>query len=227
MAQFSRYYTYVAPLLQTEKNQAYTMLVLSFFAIAFFGFFAIRPTILTIVSLQREISDAEKTDQALAQKMKQLAQAQDTLLRLSPKKAVIDQALPPNPNVSSIVRLLEAQAQKAGVTMGSMQFRSIVLNGEEAVSATNSSQVQAATTEVTTEGTPNAQKTAVQESVTVTPIKVTFNTNGTEAQVSNLLHQLTTTRRLITVDSVHIIAKTKDIAPTTEISLTTYQMNQQ
>ena len=54
---YKRYYLSMEPVLTKPVNQAYTAIIFSFLAVSLFGWYAIRPTVQTIVTLKREIAD--------------------------------------------------------------------------------------------------------------------------------------------------------------------------
>lgn len=220
---FSRYYTYIEPLMRNEKQKAYGMLVLSLFAIAFFGIFAIRPTILTIVSLQREITETKQLDNKLSQKMKALSQAQEVLNRLSVKQPLVREALPPNPNVAQLLRTFENQASQTKVSLGSVQFRSVELNGEE-ISTASGAATLAAQTDVSapTQTAPAAAPAAPS----LNTLKIQFTVTGTPATIYDFLHRLTITRRIVVVDEVRLASKEQAAPTTADISVRAFQMLQ-
>ncbi len=62
-------YLKMLPDMRKQKNRDYTMLVLTFFAAAFFGFFAINPTLSTITRLQKELDDSKFVNISLETKI--------------------------------------------------------------------------------------------------------------------------------------------------------------
>lgn len=212
MAQLARYRTYLEPAFKTPKTKAYTMLVLSLFAIAFFGLFAIRPTVVTIISLQKEIKQSREVDDKLAKKIDDLHTAEEVLSRVSPKKGLVLQAIPPNPNIALLLRGIEARAQMSGVTLGAMQVRSLNLEGEEARSqATASAQLS----------DEEVQKIALSGKP-LNEIKISLNLTGTEQAIMSFLHELAQYRRIITMDQIRFAATEKSGGFTVELGITAY-----
>lgn len=76
------------------KMQAYTMLILSLFTVAFFGFFALRPTLTTIAQLKRQIEDNREIDKRLSDKINQLVAAQAEYETIAPFVPKLKSALP-------------------------------------------------------------------------------------------------------------------------------------
>lgn len=57
-------YLQLLPNLKGEKTQKFTTLILTFFALSFFGLLAINPTISTISELNKELEDNKFVDQS-------------------------------------------------------------------------------------------------------------------------------------------------------------------
>src|SRR3990167_7353762 len=98
---YNRYYTWIGPLLKKPQTRAYTFLILSIFTVAFFVFFAIRPTINTIIGLRKQIEDDQIVDTKLQDKINALSQIQAELDVLQPDLPLIDTALPTKSEVVS------------------------------------------------------------------------------------------------------------------------------
>lgn len=82
-------------------------LFLSVAAVLFFAVFAIRPTLLTMSDLIKEIEDKRKLDQQLTQKIAALSSAQGEYLRVQNQLSVLDDALPDDPRLMEVIKTLE------------------------------------------------------------------------------------------------------------------------
>lgn len=131
---FSRYYTALEPLFARPEVRAYTMLVLSLFTISFFGYFAIRPTLTTIATLRRQITDARFVDQKLQEKINALSLAQIEYEAISPDLGLILTALPRETKFPPFVKSLEKIATESGATIVNLSFQTINLSTPEATS---------------------------------------------------------------------------------------------
>ncbi len=129
---FNRYYSNVEPLLTHPTVQAYTMLVLSFFTMSFFGYFAIRPTLTTISTLQRQITDARYVDQKLQEKINALTQASNAYQAIKPDLNLVYTALPKENQFAPFVKGLERLATESGTTISSLNFDSVNLSSTQA-----------------------------------------------------------------------------------------------
>lgn len=132
---FSRYYTSLEPLWTRPAIRAYTMLILSFFTMAFFGYFAIRPTMTTISALRRQISDAKFVDQQLQNKINALSQVQVAYEAIKPDLPVVMTALPRQPQFPSFVKSLEKISSESNATVVSLRFQSVSLSPSEATAS--------------------------------------------------------------------------------------------
>jgi len=82
-------------------------LLISISVIVFFAVFAIRPTLLTMSDLIKEIEDKRKLDQAFNQKIAALSSAQNEYLTLQDRVTVLDEAIPSRPNLVESIKILE------------------------------------------------------------------------------------------------------------------------
>lgn len=128
---YKRYYRDLSPLMKTPVARAYTMLILSLLAMSVFGFFAIRPTIRTIVGLNKEIRDARTTDKALQEKINQLSDAQQEYTKVQKDMPIILASLPSDSGFSSLLKQIEAMAKQTGASVSGIQFQDVALYGSK------------------------------------------------------------------------------------------------
>ncbi len=132
---FSRYYSHLEPLFERPTVKAYTMLVLSLLTMAFFGYFAIRPTLMTISTLQRQIADSHFVDQKLQEKINALTQASTAYQAIKPDLGIVYGALPRENQFAPFVKGLEKIATESGTTIESLSFDSVDLSSAQASSS--------------------------------------------------------------------------------------------
>lgn len=111
----------MAEFLKKEEFKAYTMAVLSFFALSFFTLFAIKPTLSTLFSLRRQIADASQVDKKLEEKINLLLQGQEEYQKNEESLFLVDEALPKEPQFISLVRKIEKIAEEEEVVISSLQ----------------------------------------------------------------------------------------------------------
>lgn len=129
-----RYYKTVLPLLKKPEVAAYTMLVLSFFTIAVFGAFAIRPTITTIVQLRKKIEDQTAVYNAMQNKVQQLRVAEVEYASLQSDLPTIFQALPKKPESATLLGKVNRALVDTSVDLVVLQFASFPISTESATS---------------------------------------------------------------------------------------------
>jgi Tfp pilus assembly protein PilO len=119
------YYKTIIPLFEEPKVGGYTMLILSLFTIAFFGAFAIKPTLVTIVQLKKSIEDNTVVDKALAGKINQLRVAYTAYSQIRSELNTIFTSLPNKPETASLVGKLNRLFADNSTNVVSLQFESI------------------------------------------------------------------------------------------------------
>lgn len=95
-------------------------LFLSICAIVFFAAFAIRPTLLTMSDLIKEIEDKRTLDTQLRQKITALGAAQTDFLAVESRVGVLDEALPRGVNMTYTLKVIEKIASDQGLAISNM-----------------------------------------------------------------------------------------------------------
>lgn len=114
-------------------------LFLTIGAVIFFAVFAIRPTLLTMSGLIKEIEDKEKLDQQLTQKVAALATAQTEYLQLQGRLPILDKVIPNQPDIVTALKIIELQASEQGLLVLSVN---VVELPDETVATRESSQLE-------------------------------------------------------------------------------------
>ncbi len=168
------------------------------FIIAFFIFFALRPTLTTIISLQKDIQDSRQTLQQLDAKVSSLQRAATILTALKPSLSYIDASIPTTdagyiPFTSSI----EILAAQSGATLVNDNIGETLLF----------SQIVSPFTLAKTES--------------VVSMPVTIQVAGSYGQTSTFLTSLLSLDRIVTITSVTFShqAITKDSTATVTLSI--------
>lgn len=131
VSRYRRYTKSVDSLVAKPKNRAYTTVVFSILAIALLAWYAIRPTINTILHLRREIRDKQVVNQQMEEKIVNLIQAQSTYRTIEPKLSLLDTALPVDPQILSLASQLRNLTSTNGVVLSSLTAGSTPLITEE------------------------------------------------------------------------------------------------
>lgn len=122
------YQKYLRELYEKKQTRVYSGIILTLTTISFFALFALRPTILTITGLVAEIGQKEETIRRLDVKIRQLSQAQAAYAQLAPRLYLIDEALPTDTNLYSLMNNLEMAAARNEVSFLTLSFGEIGLD---------------------------------------------------------------------------------------------------
>lgn len=204
--QYQRYFTSITALYQKKQYRVYASLILSLFAIAFFAFFAIRPTVVTIASLVKEIEDKEIVAQKLEEKINALSKARSEYANISADLPLIEDALPQKTKPSLFVRQVETLASQNGVALQSIQIGQAPLLGEK-------------------EKTSPGSEVKIKEPG-LSPIKFNFSVSGGYQSLKSFLKDLEALRRLVTFSSFVFKVEQKGTSLTLSVSGEIYYLVQ-
>lgn len=183
---FGRYYTSLGPWFKKPEVRAYTFLILSFFACAFFLFFAIRPTLNTIINLRKQIADSETVNKKLTVKINALSQIQAEYEIIKPNLLVVSQSLPAVADIAGLVQQVEKITKDNQASLSAVQFGEVDLSGGNS-------------------------KTSGQEGV---PVTFQITTGGDYNQLLSLIKKITRLPRIITTETVSINSKIPSLVAT-------------
>lgn len=160
---------------QKPVAQVSSQLVFSIIAVIIFAVFAIRPTLLTMSDLIKELNDKQALSQALTQKVAALSSAQSEYQAAQDRLPILDEAIPPTPRFGEAIAIVEKIASNNSLLIDSIQAKAVPREDSTATSS--------------------AQKTRVS-----TPIVVTVQ--GDYPTIRNFVTGIQSTRRLLVIDSV-------------------------
>ena len=115
----------LANLYKKPAAQVSMALILTIFAIIFFGIFAIRPTLATIVELNKRIDDQKIVVEKLEKKATALATAQSEYLLIEEKIPLIDAAIPKTQSLDTLLTQIEGIAATLNAPIDSIQVDEI------------------------------------------------------------------------------------------------------
>jgi Tfp pilus assembly protein PilO len=124
---YKRYYTFIPSLLKQKRIRSYLYVILTFFTSAFFAVTAIKPTINTIIGLNRKIADGQEVDRVLKEKIIALSKGQQLMSEISGDLPIIEEAMPAKPNLDLLVKQVENLASASSVTFTSLTFNNLQL----------------------------------------------------------------------------------------------------
>lgn len=177
---FPRQFNQLAKLYQRKDVKLYINLVLTIISIAFFAFVAIRPTLVTIARLFKEINEEKMVLQTLKKKIDNLNKAQQEYSLLKPNLYLLGQALPQSSQSSLLVGQLGILAQENNLILNSLQARKFLLKGE----------------------IPPESGSYSQESGEATQLSLSFRLTGEFKDIKNFLSALQSIRRIVNVEKM-------------------------
>lgn len=122
---YRKYYTSLEPILAKPKTKIYSTVIFCFLAVSLFGWYAIRPTVQTILYLRREINDKTDVNKKMDEKINALIQSQAILEQEVDRLPVLRDVVPANPNAVDITRQLQSIASSYGATVSALQISSV------------------------------------------------------------------------------------------------------
>ncbi|EKD67502.1 MAG: hypothetical protein ACD_48C00373G0005 [uncultured bacterium] len=205
--EYRKYYRSLEPILNKPKTKQYSTVIFFFLTVALFGWFAIKPTIQTILYLQREIVDKKEVNTKMDEKINALIVAQAILENIQPQLDVISYTIPSNPQAVDIARQLKNLAENTQASLSAIQIASVPI-----LVATPSS-------------------TLPSSIVKHTAIPITLSIDGSYNVLASFMNGLLAMQRIVMIDSVSFSpsksglpqAKTNDIR--LQLKLTGYYKN--
>jgi hypothetical protein len=97
----------IKALIKKTEFKGYTMAILTLLTLSFFTIFAIRPALKSFFQVRKQIEDAKVVDKQLEDKINKLLKAQELYTKSSYDLALIDQALPQEPQYSEFLQRFE------------------------------------------------------------------------------------------------------------------------
>lgn len=173
---YFRYFTYVKPLIRLPIVRTYGTTIFSIFVMVIFIFFAIKPTVETILVLQKKLENASQVLEKLQKKAENLSLGKKNYDNLDPQvKRRIQTAIPDSIEIKSVIQTLEQAARIPNASISALQIQPLVLDNK-----------------------PDNQIGTLSE------ISFTFNVEGSYQNLISVLQGLSINSRLISIDNVSI-----------------------
>jgi Tfp pilus assembly protein PilO len=129
---FRRYYQRIAPIITKPKNRAYTTTILSFLVVSLFLWYAIRPTVQTILTLRKEIKESQVVNKQMEDKISALVEAQALYQQVSGRLPLVKEALPTGPLALPFLLALEQLASDSGSVLSEVQANQTIIDNTQA-----------------------------------------------------------------------------------------------
>lgn len=181
--QFSRYYVYIKPVIRNKHVRTYSSLIFSLITLAMFAILAIRPTLATIVSLQKAVSEQSDILGQLRQKQNDLILARNNYQKIDPNlRTVLINLLPDSTNIPSMITIIQSLAQSHQASLSGIQFQPI---------------------DIQPEPKELSKKSELQG------LDFSINVQGTYTNLVDFLESLSRTKRFVNIESVSL-SKTEE-----------------
>lgn len=115
-------YKRITPLMRSKKTASYFSLTISLFTLSFFGLFAIRPTLITAISLMKKVADLQTLYVDYENKINGLIRAQTEYEQIRDDLPLMDAALPGNSAFSKLAKTIEKFAAQENFTINQFQI---------------------------------------------------------------------------------------------------------
>lgn len=129
LRRYHRFFVNLGRFYQRKDVKIYTEVILSLLTVSFFLFFAIKPTAIAISGLVKKIEDQKIVSEKMAAKIQTLATAQENYRALKPDLYLADEALPKNPELTTLAKQLETLARQNNIKIKLIQFDKVNLRG--------------------------------------------------------------------------------------------------
>lgn len=175
-SQYSRYFTYIKPFARLPSVKTYGSAIFTLVIITIFIFYAIKPTVETILVLQKKLEDSTQVLEKVNQKANNLSQGKANFEKLDPSiKAKISAAIPDTVSLKSVVQTLEQEAKIHEASVSAIQIQPLIL--------------------ITKKG---------NQLGSISEVAFTFNVAGEYNNLTAILQDLKSSARLISVDSISL-----------------------
>lgn len=173
---YSRYFTYIRPLVRLPIIRTYGTTIFTIFIIAIFILFAIKPTVETILVLQKKLENSTQVLQDLQEKSKNLSQGRRNYDNLNPSvKSTIQAAIPDSIELKTVIQTLEGAARLYDASISALQIEQQILETK------SDNQVG-----------------------TLSEVGFIFNIESSYTNIISILKELERSSRLISIDTLSI-----------------------
>jgi len=175
--QYKKYSQSVMPFIENQKTKSYSTVIFFFLVLSMFSWYAIRPTVQTILYLQREIKDKTEVNKKMDEKIAALIEANSAYENAQTLLPALSETIPSTPEALDLVSQMQRLGGEKNVTISSLQMNNVPLTtaSVSGVSKTNQSQ---------------------------TELPILFTIEGLYPSTVEFLKELITMRRLVTIQSI-------------------------
>ena len=125
---FTHAYRRISPVIKSKKSASYFTLTISLLTLSFFGLFAVRPTLITAVSLIKSVSDLRSLNIEYENKISSLVRAQSEYEQIRDVLPLVDFAIPSSSEFSKLALKLETFAKDSTLTINQLQIDNVPIS---------------------------------------------------------------------------------------------------
>ena len=125
---FSHTYKRIKPLIRSKKTISFFSLTDTFLSLSFFGLFAIRPALITAVSLVKSVSELKEINNTYEAKINSIIKAQNEYEKIRGALPLIEKALPVNPSFPKVAIGLEDFAKKSTIEIEQLHIDNVSIS---------------------------------------------------------------------------------------------------
>lgn len=176
-SQYSRYFTYIKPVVRSPFIRNYGSIIFALLTISILTFFAIKPTIETILVLQKQLVNQNEVLQKVTKKANDLSQGKKNYDKLDQSiKGKITNVIPDSLALKSVIQNLEQSAATHDASVSALQIQPLVIN----------------------------TKSTTSQRSTISEVSFIFNIEGSYQNLISLLQDIRRSSRLISINSLSI-----------------------
>ncbi len=173
---YSRYFTYIKPITKIPIVKNYGSAIFTILITAIFIIFAIKPTVETIIVLQKKLADSNQILEKITKKSENLSLGKQNYDQMDTNiKTKIQAGIPDHPEFKSITDALEQAAERNDASISALQIAPLEITSK----------------------IPN-------QVASLSEISFIFNTTGEYQKLILLLQDLKRSDRLISIDSMSL-----------------------
>ena len=189
---YSKYYTYIEPIIFDPVIAGYFTLVATLVLTAFFIIFALSPTFSTIVGLMRKIDDQKKLISQMDSKINSLIIAQENYSQMEEYLPLIENAIPKKPLPETLITDTLSTSSSSGVVIKSFRIGRVDLFGTKLLSS----------------GPESSQPTSVNNkainALEIPIVDFKISISGNESSVRQFAEKLQNLPRIISLTTISI-----------------------
>lgn len=205
MATASEYQKQVSAALQSFYQKPVAKVSIELFLtiglVLFLALFAIRPTLVTMSDLIKEIEDKQELNEQLQKKVAALSTAQTTYLSLEEQLPILDEAIPSKPDLVYNLKVLEKLAAESKIIISGMTIAELPADEDLAQPAAFSARI-------------------------LQSVPVSISLTGDYPSIRNYVESIRANRRSFTIESITFILnqnrETEALRATVTVSMPYY-----